>query len=460
MLFAVMDGVPQTRYARSARYHIAYQVVGSGPLDIVFVPGFVSHVEYAWEVPEIARCFRRLASFARLIFFDKRGTGMSDPVPPEQLPTLEERMDDVRAVMDAAGSRRAALVGVSEGGPMCLLFAATFPERTAALVLAHTTARFAWAQDYPWGAHPEQQETMNERLESGWGTGVLLGAFAPSLAKDAAAREGWARMQRRAASPGAAAAVTRMAFATDARAVLPAVTVPTLILHRTGDRMIAVDHARYLARHIRGARLVESAGDDHFFWVGGSVDAELDEIELFLTGELREAATDRVLATILFADIVDSTRRAAELGDARWRELLERFYSLARAELQRFRGREIDTAGDGLFAAFDGPARAIRCGQAIGSRAGALGLRVRAGAHTGECEVINDKLGGIAVHIGARVAAQAQPDEVLVTGTVKDLVAGSGIAFEDRGASALKGVPGEWRLYAAAAPRRMPPTPG
>jgi class 3 adenylate cyclase len=259
-------------------------------------------------------------------------------------------------------------------------------------------------------------------------------------------------MQRHAASPGAAVAVTRMAYATDARAVLPAIRVPTLIVHRTGDRMIAVEHARYLAQHIRGARLAEFAGDDHFFWVGGSVDAELDQIELFLTGELHEPVADRVLATILFTDIVDSTQRAAELGDARWRELLERFYVSARAELQRFRGREIDAAGDGLFAAFDGPARAIRCGQGIHARARALGLRVRAGAHTGECEVINDKLGGIAVHIGARVAAQAQPGEVLVTGTVKDLVAGSGISFEDRGVRPLKGVPGEWRLYVATGP--------
>jgi pimeloyl-ACP methyl ester carboxylesterase len=445
-----MESVPETRYAKSGRYHIAFQVVGNGPLDIVFVPGFVSHVEYAWEIPGVDRYLRRLASFARLIVFDKRGTGMSDPVQPQQLPTLEERMDDVRAVMDAAGSSSAVLVGVSEGGPMCLLFAATFPERTAALVLNHTTARFAWAADYPWGVRPEQYQGMIERLESGWGTGVLLGAFAPSLANDANARQSWARIQRRAASPGAAAAVTRMAQETDARAVLPAITVPTLIVHRTGDRMLAIDHARYLARHIRGARLVEFPGDDHFFWVGGSVDAELDQIELFLTGELHEAAADRVLATILFTDIVDSTLRAAELGDSRWRELLERFYAAARAELQRFRGREIDTAGDGLFAAFDGPARAIRCGQAIRARAGALGLRVRAGAHTGECEVINRKLGGIAVHIGARVAGQAQADEVLVTGTVKDLVAGSGIAFEDRGRHALKGVPGEWRLFLAS----------
>jgi pimeloyl-ACP methyl ester carboxylesterase len=441
------EAIPATRYAKSGRYHIAYQVIGGGALDIVFVPGFVSHVEYAWEDPLLSRYFRRLASFARLVVFDKRGTGMSDPVPVDQLPTLEERMDDVRAVMDAAGVQRAALMGISEGGPMCLLFAATFPERTAALVLGHTTARFAWAEDYPFGTRPDQRDAMLHRLEQGWGTGVLLGAFAPSLAADAGMRESWARFQRRAASPGAAAAVTRMCFETDARALLAAITVPTLIVHRTGERMLPVAHARFLKEHICGSKLVESPGDDHFFWVGNAA-AELDQVELFLTGELQHAAPDRVLATILFTDIVDSTGRAAELGDARWREILERFYALARAELQRFRGREVDSAGDGLFAAFDGPARAVRCAAAIRAGTRVLGLDIRAGAHTGECELINGKLGGIAVHTGARIAAQAQPGEVLVSGTVKDLVAGSGLAFEDRGTRQLKGVPGEWRLYA------------
>jgi class 3 adenylate cyclase/alpha-beta hydrolase superfamily lysophospholipase len=444
-----MERNPETRYARSGRHHIAYQIVGDGPLDLVFVPGFVSHVELSWEDPGLTRYFTRLASFARLIIFDKRGTGMSDPVSVDRLPTLEERMDDVRAVMDAAGSRRAALAGVSEGGPMCLLFAATYPERTAALVLSHTAARFAWAEDYAWGARPEQREALLGRLEDGWGTGVLLGAFAPSLAQDAGFRQTWARIQRRAASPGAAAAVMRMAFEIDVRAVLPAISVPALILHRTGDRMFPVEHARYLARHVNGAKLVESASDDHFFWIG-SAEAELDQIELFLTGDLRSPAEDRVLATILFTDIVGSTARAAALGDSRWREVLERFYGVARGELGRFRGREVDTAGDGLFAAFDGPARAIRCAEAIRAGARTLGLEVRVGAHTGECEVINDKLGGIAVHIGARVAAHAQPGEVLVSSTVKDLVAGAGIAFQDRGPHELKGVPGEWRLYAVA----------
>lgn len=442
-----MKSQPETRYAKSGRHHIAYQVVGDGPLDIVFVPGFVSHVEFAWEDPQLSRYFARLASFARLIVFDKRGTGMSDPVPVQDLPSLEERMDDVRAVMDAVGSKRAAVMGVSEGGPMCLLFAATYPERTAALVLAHTFARGAWAQDYPWGADRAKSDALLERVERGWGTGVMLSGFAPSYAADKDHRERWARFQRRASSPGAVVALLRMVYEIDARAVLPAINVPCLVVHRDRDRMFPVGGAQYLAKSIRGAKIFETSSPDHFFWLGPA-GAELDEIELFLTGELHGHSTDRVLATIVFADIAGSTTRAAELGDARWREFLEGFYRHARNQLARFRGREIDTAGDGLFAAFDGPARAIRCSEAIRADTRALGCELRAGAHTGECEVINDKLGGIAVHIAARIATHAQPSEIFVSSTVKDLVAGSGIAFEDRGAHQLKGVPGDWHLYA------------
>ena len=441
-----MPTQPKTLYAKSGRYNIAYQVVGQGPLDVVLVPGFVSHLDYVWDDPQLSRFFTRLASFSRLIMFDKRGTGMSDPVPVQDLPTLEERMDDVRAVMDAVGAQRAALIGASEGGPMCLLFAATYPERTVALVLAHTFARGAWAPDFPWGARPEQQAALLGRLESGWGSGVLLGAFAPSQVDDKDARERWARFQRRASSPGAAVALMRMVFEIDARAVLPAISVPTLVIHRDGDRMFPIEGARRMAQLIPGATLYQSSSVDHFFWLGPA-EQELDEIELFLTGELHDHATDRVLATILFADIAGSTELAARLGDSRWRELLEGFYAMVRAQLPRFRGRELDTAGDGLFAAFDGPARAIRCTEAIRAGARALELEVRAGAHTGECEVINGKLGGIAVHIAARVAAQAQPGEIFVSSTVKDLVAGSGIGFEDRGPRTLKGVPGEWHLY-------------
>jgi pimeloyl-ACP methyl ester carboxylesterase len=445
-----MATVPETRYAKSGRYHIAYQAVGDGPLDIVLVPGFVSHVELYWDDPLLSRYLLRLASFARLIVFDKRGTGMSDAVPVENLPTLEERMDDVRAVMDAVDSKRAALIGVSEGGPMCLLFAATYPERTAAIVLAHTFARGAWAEDYPWGADPTKSRDLLERIESGWGTGVMLSGFAPSYANDKEARETWARFQRRASSPGAAVAITRMVYEIDARALLPAISVPTLVVHRDRDRMFPIGGARYMTKNIRNAKLFESQSPDHFFWLGPA-DAELDEIELFLTGELRPHAADRILATVMFADIAGSTARAAELGDARWRELLERFYTIARAQLQRFRGREIDTAGDGLFAAFDGPARAIRCMEAIRASASSLGYEIRAGAHTGECEIINGKPGGIAVHIAARIAAHAQPGEIFVSTTVKDLVVGSGLAFEERGAQQLKGVPGDWRLYAVRA---------
>jgi len=445
-----MDDVPETRYAKSGDCHIAYQVVGDGPFDLVFVSGYVSNVEYTWEDPRMSQFFRHLASFSRLILFDKRGTGMSDPVPIEQLPTLEQRMDDVRAVMDAAGSRRAAVIGVSEGGPLSILFAATYPERISALVLVAAYARIAWAPDYPFGADAQRSKQMLERMEKGWGTGVLLGAFAPSVASNAAARESWARHQRRASSPGAAIAMVRMAYEIDARPLLPAVRVPTLVLHRRDDFMVPVEHGRYLAQHIPDARYVELPGQDHFFWIGDPY-ACLGHIEEFLTGERRESESDRVLATILFADIAGSTERAAALGDSRWHRLLDSYYDLARGHLQRFRGREIDTAGDGIFAAFDGPLRAVRCAAAIGSGARLLGLEIRAGVHTGECEVMGPKYGGLAVHIGARVAGQADPGEVLVSSTVKDLIAGSGMRFHDRGDHVLKGVPGQWRLYAAMA---------
>ncbi|MEO5845728.1 MAG: adenylate/guanylate cyclase domain-containing protein [Caldimonas sp.] len=444
-----MHEVPETRYAKSGEYHIAYQVVGSGPIDLVFIPGFISNVEHGWDYPPLAHFYHRLASFARLIIFDKRGTGMSDPVPPQQLPTLEERMDDVRAVMDAAGSKRAALVGVSEGGPMSLLFAASYPERTAAMVLIATFARVAWAADYPLGTRADVWEALLARMEEGWGKGVLLSAFASSLTHDVVARQWWGRFQRLASSPGAAVAVMRMVYEIDTRSILPAVRVPTLVMHSSEDRMVPVELARYLAERIPGAKYVELPGSDHFFF-SGDADAYLDQIEEFLTGERHGGTPDRVLSTILFADIVGSTERAAQLGDSRWHAVLDAFYSVARRQLERFRGREVDSAGDGFFAAFDGPARAIRCAEAIRDGVRPLGLEVRSGVHTGECEVMGAKIGGIAVHIGARVAALAATGEVLVSSTVKDLVAGSGIAFVERGGHALKGVPGEWQLYAVA----------
>ncbi|MBI4591128.1 MAG: adenylate/guanylate cyclase domain-containing protein [Candidatus Rokubacteria bacterium] len=435
----------ETRYAKSCDVHIAYQVTGSGPFDLVFVPGFVSHVELQWEDPRWAHFLTRLGSFCRLIRFDKRGTGLSDRVG--SIPTLEERMDDARAVMDAVGSNRAALLGISEGGPMCALFAATYPERTSTLIMYGAMARYAWAPDHPWGRTREEFERRLKAVEQTWGMGADLTMFAPSLVNDDSYRKWWATYERAAASPGAVMAVLQMNWGIDARPVLPAIRVPTLVLHRTGDRVVKVEQGRLIAERIPGAKYVELPGDDHVP-SAGDADTLLDEIEEFLTGVRHGPEPDRVLATVLFTDIVGATERAAELGDRRWRELIARHHALVRKQLERYHGREIDTAGDGFLAAFDGPARAIRCAGAIGDAVGPLGIRIRAGLHTGECEVIGGKLGGIAVHIGARVAALAAPDEVLVSSTVKDLVAGSGLRFQDRGVCSLRGVPGEWRLFA------------
>jgi len=438
---------PETRYARSGEVHIAYQVTGEGPLDLVFVPGFVSHVEASWQSPGRAKFFRRLASFSRLILFDKRGTGLSDRT--SQIFTLEQRMDDVRAVMDAAGSERAALFGISEGGPMSILFAATYPERTIALALYGAYAKRAWAEDYPFGWRDEEWAAFFANVESHWGTprGLDLDIWAPSIAHDERARHGMAAYLRAAASPGAVQAVMQMNREIDVRNVLPAVRVPTLIVHRAGERNIRIQHARYMAERIPGARLVELPGDDHMPWIGDS-DLILDPIEQFLTRVRHGPEPDRVLATVLFTDIVGATQKAAELGDRRWRELLEKHHAIVRRELARFRGRELDTAGDGFLATFDGPGRAIRCACAVVDAVQPLGLALRAGLHTGECELIGEKLTGIAVHIGARVAALAMPGEILTSSTVKDLVAGSGLRFRERGARALRGIPGEWQLFA------------
>jgi len=447
ILATVMPSPPKTQYAKSGDLHIAYQVTGTGPLDLAFVPGFVSHLEHQWEHPWSAHFFERLGSFSRLIRFDKRGTGLSDRVGG--IPTLEQRMDDVRAVMDAVGSERAAFFGASEGGPMSLLFAATHPKRTTALVLYGSYARRSWAPDHCCGHTEEEWRTMIEAIEKRWGESGGSDLRSPGAAGDQAYQQWAATYQRLAASPGAAVAVMEMNKEIDVRPILSAVRVPTLVLHRTGDRVIRTEQARYLADHIPGARLVEFSGIDHTPWVGDS-DAILDEIEEFLTGTRHQVEIDRVLATVLFTDIVGSTERAAALGDRKWRDLLDGYYSLARRELTRFRGHEVDTAGDGFFASFDGPARGIRCAAAIAAGARPLGIEVRAGLHAGECKVIGDKVGGIAVHIGARVAGLAKPGEILVSNTVKDLVAGSGIRFEERGAHTLKGVPGEWRLFAVA----------
>jgi class 3 adenylate cyclase len=409
-------------------------------------------VELAWEVPGIAAVNRRLSSFCRLIRFDKRGTGMSGRV--SGVPTLETRMDDVRAVMDAAGSERAALIGVSEGGPMSILFAATYPERAWALALCGTFARERWAPDYPFGIGDEEARREEEETERNWGTPEDAAAAAQALAPSASPEEqhAFATLIRQSASPGAALALGRMNRESDVRHVLPAIRVPTLVLNREGEHPFTRQGSAYLAEHIPGARHVELPGADHLI-SAGDWESYAQALEDFLLEVWSEEGTvepeaDRVLATILFTDIVGSTAKAVELGDARWRELLEDHHATVRRLLLRYRGTELDTAGDGFFAAFDGPARGIRCARAITESVRDLGIEVRAGLHTGECERMNAKVGGIAVHIGARVAAEAGPGEVVVSSTVKDLVAGSGIAFRDRGAAELKGVPGEWRLFA------------
>jgi class 3 adenylate cyclase len=442
---------PETRYARSGDLNIAYQVVGDGPLDLVYVPGWVSNIELMWEEPAMAHFLERLGSFSRLILFDKRGTGLSDRVSNDELPTLEERMDDVRAVLDAVDSERAALFGHSEGGNMCVLFAATYPERTTALItLGSFAKRRDPDDDYPWAPEAVDREETAIDVERNWGhlRPQDVKYYAPSRLGDEAFVQNLERYFRRAASPGAAAALLRMNSYIDVRDVLPAIRVPALVLHRTGDHDVNVAEGRYLASKIAGAKFVELPGDDH--WISaGDVDELADEIEEFLTGTRPLPEPDRVLATVLFTDIVGSTERAAELGDRRWRELLGAHDAAVRRELERFRGREVDTAGDGFLATFDGPARAVRCAISAGEAVRRLGIEVRAGIHTGECELDGEKVRGIAVHTGARIASLAGPGEVLVSQTVKDLVSGSGLAFDERGIHMLKGVPGEWRVYAA-----------
>jgi pimeloyl-ACP methyl ester carboxylesterase len=441
---------PQTRYALSGDVNIAYQVIGEGPIDLVFVMGWVSNIDEFWTEPSFANFLQRLARFSRLIVFDKRGTGLSDRVDEKNLPTLEQRMDDVRAVMDAAGSKRAALLGISEGGPMCSLFAATYPERTAALMMFGAYPRAMQAPDYEWGRTEEWVRDWVERIRTQWGAApVGIEARVPSRVNDAQFRDWWTHYLVRSANPKAVLALTRMNMQVDVRHVLPVIRVPTLVMHRIGDLALPVGGARYMARQIRGAKLIEFPGNDHLPWTSDP-EPVLAEIEAFVTGTRPVEEADRVLATVMFADIVDSTQRAAAIGDRAWTKELQEFYGLARRQLERFRGREIDTAGDGYFATFDGPARAVRCAQNLTREMSQLGRTIRAGLHTGEVEVIGEKVGGIAVHIGARIAGHAGPGEVVVSNTVKDLVAGSGLQFEDRGVRPLKGVPGEWRLYRAS----------
>jgi class 3 adenylate cyclase len=445
---------PKTRYARSGDARIAYQVIGDGPFDLIFIPGFVSNVEYLWEIPGVAAILERIASFARLITWDKRGTGLSDPVIG--LPPLEERMDDMLAVLDAAGSDQAALFGVSEGGPLSVLFTATHPERVSALAMYGAAPRIAWAPDYPWGLPPETyDDRARETVLEGWGNGVLLDVFAPSYAADELVREQWGTFQRLGASPSMGVATLEALMWIDVRDILSSIGVPTLLLHRARDRAIPVEGSRLMADRIPNAKYVELEGEDHL-WFLGDVDAIFDEVQEFLTGVRHNADVDRMLATVLFTDIVESTRKVSELGDRRWRELLSEHDAIVRRELERFRGHEVKTVGDGFLATFDGPARAVTGAGAIRDAVRELGIAVRAGVHTGECELIGEDITGVAVNIAARISDLAGPNEVLVSRTVTDLVYGSGIEFEDRGQAELKGIPESWQLFAASpAPRAV-----
>ena len=443
---------PETQYARSGEVHIAYQVVGEGKLDLVWIPSLAHHVELSWENPPVARFLVRIAELGRLVVFDKRGTGMSDRVSSDT--TLETRMDDIRAVMDAAGSERAVVCALGEGGPLAMLFAATYPERTEGLVLINSSPRLVRSAEFPWLPSRGEQEQNIEKMVRAWGDRDQRGMLTmgnPDMAEDE--RMAFARALRLSVSPGAVRDYMRMNLDVDVRGVLDSIRVPTLVLHRTELARLDIRGARYLAEQIPSARLVELPGRN-FAPAVGDADALFAEIERFCaeirSGEWEELEPDRMLATVLFTDIVGSTQRMAELGDGRWRELLHEHHTAVRRQLARFRGVEMDTAGDGFFARFDGPARGIRGAQAIAEAVRQLGIEVRAGLHTGECELAEGKVAGIAVSIGARIAAEAQPGEVLVSGTVRDLVAGSGISFEDRGAHQLKGIPGEWQLYAVA----------
>jgi class 3 adenylate cyclase len=435
---------PETRFAKAGDLSIAYQVVGSGDVDVILVPQWLSNIEQYWEHPAAAHFLRRIASFSRLIMFDKRGTGLSDSVPDTQ--TLEERMDDVLAVMDAVGSERAVMFGPSEGGPMAALFAATYPDRCISLILYGACARWLEADDYPEGRPRELVEAYGKIWIDGWGSGASLNVLAPTLVRDERFRRWWGRFERYSVRPGMVAPIFETINRMDVRAVLPAIRVPTLILHRRGDRLVDVANGRYLAGHIPGARYLELPGDDHIYFAGDA-DALLDEIEEFVTGSRGLHDPDRVLATVMFTDIVRSTEHAARLGDRRWHDLMEDHDRLMHDQIAVYRGRTIRSTGDGVFAAFDGPARAIRCALAAVDAARVLELDIRAGLHTGECQLAGNDLAGVTVHIGARIADLAEPAQVLVSGTVRDLVVGSNIGFQYRGSEALAGVPGEWRLF-------------
>jgi class 3 adenylate cyclase len=438
---------PETKYAYSGDVSIAYQVVGDGPIDLLIVPGFVSHLEQAWEDPAYARFMRSLASFSRLIQFDKRGTGLSDRLTG--IPTLEERADDVRAVMDAVGSKQAALFGISEGGPMSVTFAATYPERVSSLILYGSIAKGAWASDYPWGTKltPEVEYWLDGWRRE-WGGPYNIDVWAPSAAHDPRFRQWWAKYLRLGASPSAVINLFRMNAQIDVRSVLPAVRVPTLVLHRIGDLAVDVAEGRYLAEHIPGAKLAELLGDDHLWWVGDS-EAIVNQIQEFLTGERGAADSDRALLTVLFTDIVESTRRSAQLGDHRWRDVLQNHNTLLDRQVERFKGRLVKQTGDGILATFDGPGRAVNCALTASEELRSMGLSIRAGLHTGEVQLLDGDIGGLAVNAAARVMERAAADEVWTSRTVKDLLAGSRFRFDERGTFSLKGIPDEMPLFAA-----------
>jgi len=439
--------LPETRYARQGGLHLAYQVLGEGPPDLLLLDQWFSHMEAQWDVPPVAEFRERLASFGRLIMYDKRGSGLSDPIPTSDLPTIEEWMDDVPIVLDAAGSDRAVVIANLGGGMMAATYAAAHPERVASLVLVDCFARFTRAPDYPLGAPPEEVARTLEEADEAMGRGLMLDLFAPSLAGDERLRRLWSRYERQAASPGMTIATVRLLYESDVRSVLPAIRVPTLVIHRAAGLGFPAAYGRYLAEQIPGATYVELDGTDNLIWAGDQ-DAILDEIQDFVTGTRPAPTPHRSLATVLFTDIVGSTRLAAELGDRAWRRLLGQHFEIIRRSLDRFDGREVKSVGDGILATFDGPARAVRCAAAIREGVAELGIEVRAGLHTGEIELEPGDIAGLAVHIAARISAMAAAREILVSSTVKDLVVGSAIEFDDRGSHELKGVPGEWRVFA------------
>jgi pimeloyl-ACP methyl ester carboxylesterase len=438
--------LPKTRYAKSGNVHIAYQAFGNGDVDLVFVPGFVSNIEVYWDEPHFARWLRKLASFSRVITFDKRGTGLSDRL--EVLPTMDERMDDVRAVMDAAGSKRAAILGLSEGGSLATVFAAHYPERCRALVLWGAFAKFS-----SWFSTSEKLERFFDHVETDWGTGSNIGVWVPSKKDDPVFREWFAKRERASASPAAVVALMRMNMMIDISGILPYVRVPTLVVHRTNDTVVNVEGGRQLASNIPNARLLELPGIDHMPFFGDNADQLTNGVIEFLTGVRPAIADERILATVLLTDIVGSTKHAEAMGDRCWRELLDTHNALFRRELTRFRGTEVKTTGDGFLATFDGPGRAIQCSLALIASIGSLGIEIRAGLHTGEVEFADSDVRGIAVHVAARVAALAGPNECLVTRTVKDLVAGADVSFLERGKRDLKGIAEAIDLFAVV-PRR------